>query len=109
MLPVGYALRLYTCSPGPNDAWAHTYLGEMLRNQSSADTKFVSLSFQLCQNLRVLRDTIPCFDPRLVLFAVGTCLQNLQLIEKQAVAAISLEPSCKRYGHRGGKMEGVTA
>lgn len=38
---------------------------------------------------------VPCFDPCLILFAVGTCFQNLQLTGKQAVAAVSLEPSCK--------------
>ena len=103
MLPVGYALRLYTYSPGPNDAWARAYLGTVLRNQSSAATKCVSLCFQLCQNLRILRDTISCFDPCLVLFAVGTCLQNLQLVEKQAVAAVSLEPLVKDTATEGGK------
>lgn len=43
------------------------------------------------------------FDPCLVLFAVGTCLQNLQLVEKQAVAAVSLEPLVKDTATEGGK------
>ena len=49
-------------------------------------TRHAPLCFQLCPDLRVLRGAVMCFDPCLVLFSIDTCLYNLHLIEKEAVA-----------------------